>query len=191
MGSTAVGLAAGLEGLAQGLAALGAGLAQGLAGGSSPCGIQFASGTSRVKDKFQFEFSIFVFNFKFLLAKTFAKPHTPRGPFAHTISSSDERRTQCHYLLQHHLRDHYQQMSAMTHQNLFQSVRNGMTTLTLTLKYQSHHYPLREMVKEGWRGGCMIASPIYQPTERWKLTTTPGEYVSISSTFMAEIAKKN
>jgi len=57
-----------------------------LAGGSSPCGIQFASGTSRVKDKFQFEFSIFVFNFKFLLAKTFAKPHTPPVAFAHTIS---------------------------------------------------------------------------------------------------------
>eukprot|EP00670_Eutreptiella_braarudii_P025382 CAMPEP_0174377604 /NCGR_PEP_ID=MMETSP0811_2-20130205/121551_1 /TAXON_ID=73025 ORGANISM="Eutreptiella gymnastica-like, Strain CCMP1594" /NCGR_SAMPLE_ID=MMETSP0811_2 /ASSEMBLY_ACC=CAM_ASM_000667 /LENGTH=126 /DNA_ID=CAMNT_0015529657 /DNA_START=841 /DNA_END=1218 /DNA_ORIENTATION=- len=42
----------------------------------------------------------------------------------------------------------------------------------------------------GLEGGVLIASPIYQPTERWKLTTTPGEYVSISSTFMAEIAKK-
>ena len=32
-----------------------------------------------------------------------------------------------------------------------------MTTLTLTLKYQSHHYHFRmnlpEMVKEGWKGG--------------------------------------
>ena len=58
-------LAAHLEGLARGLAALGAGLAAGLAGGSSPCGKQFASGTSRVK-------------YNFLLAKIFAKPHTLR-----------------------------------------------------------------------------------------------------------------
>ena len=46
-------------------------------------------------------------------------------------------------------------MSAMTHENLLQSVRHGMTalTLTLTLKYQCHHYHfpinLPEMVKEG------------------------------------------
>ena len=49
-------------------------------------------------------------------------------------------------------------MSAMTHQNLLQSVRHGMTTLTLTLKYQSHHYHfpinLPEMVKEGWKEGA-------------------------------------
>ena len=48
-------------------------------------------------------------------------------------------------------------MSAMTHQNLLQSVRHGMTTLTLTLKYQSHHYHfpinLPELVKEGWKEG--------------------------------------
>ena len=85
MGSPAAGWAAGLaatwaaglaallvEALARGLVALGAGLA----GGSSPCGKQFASGTSRMK-------------YDFLLAKTFASPHTPRALFAHTISVSD------------------------------------------------------------------------------------------------------
>ena len=69
MGSPAAGLAAGLEGLAQGLAALDAGLAAGFAAGSSPCGMQFASGTSRVK-------------YDFPLAKMFAKPHIQRAPFA-------------------------------------------------------------------------------------------------------------
>ena len=46
-------------------------------------------------------------------------------------------------------------MSAMTHQNLLQSVRHGMTALTLTLRYQSHHFPMNlpEMVKEGWKEG--------------------------------------
>ena len=72
----AAGLAACLEGLAGHFASLGAGLAAGLTGGSSPCGIQFASGTSRVKCHF-------------LFAKTFAKPHTPGAFFAHTISVSD------------------------------------------------------------------------------------------------------
>ena len=89
MGSPAAGWAAGLaatwaaglaallvEGLARDLAALGAGLAGGLAGGSSPCGKQFASGTTPVK-------------YNFTLAKTFASPHTPRALFAHTISLSD------------------------------------------------------------------------------------------------------
>ena len=66
----AAGLAALLgEGLAGGLAALGAGLAWGLAGGSSPCGMQFALGTSRVK-------------YNLPLAKAFASPHTPRAFFA-------------------------------------------------------------------------------------------------------------
>jgi hypothetical protein len=41
--------------------------------GGSPCGKQFASGTSRV-------------TYNFPLAKTFAKPHTPPVAFAHTIS---------------------------------------------------------------------------------------------------------
>ena len=48
-------------------------------------------------------------------------------------------------------------MSAMTHQNLLQSMRQGMPALTLTLKYQCHHYHfamnLLEMVKEGWKEG--------------------------------------
>ena len=89
MGSPAASRAAGLaatwaaclaarlvEGLAQGLAALGTGLAGGLAGGSSPCGKQFASEKSCVKHNF-------------LLAETFASPHTLRALFAHTISVSD------------------------------------------------------------------------------------------------------
>ena len=85
MGSLAAGLAAnwaaGLaalldEDLPRGLAALGAGLAGGLAGVSSPCGKQFASGTSRAK-------------YNFLLAKTFASPHTQRALFAHIVSVSD------------------------------------------------------------------------------------------------------
>ena len=75
MGSPAAGWAADLsatwaaaltallvEGLARGLAALGAGLARGLSGGSSLCGKQFASGTSRVE-------------YNFPLAKPFASPH--------------------------------------------------------------------------------------------------------------------
>ena len=45
-----------------------------------------------------------------------------------------------------------------------------MTTLTLTLKYQSHHYhfpmTLSEMVKEGWKEGWMILNPKNQPSER-------------------------
>jgi hypothetical protein len=57
----AAGLAARLEGLARGLAAVAAGLAASLAGGSSPCGVHFTSGTSRVK-------------YNFTLAKIFAKP---------------------------------------------------------------------------------------------------------------------
>ena len=84
MGSSAAGLAAtsvaGLaallvEGLARGLATLEAGLAGGLAGGSSPCGKQFASGALHMK-------------YNFPLAKTFTGPHTPRALFAHTISVS-------------------------------------------------------------------------------------------------------
>ena len=83
MGSPAAGWAAGLaatwaaslaallaEGLARGLAAWG------LAAGSSPCGNQLASGTSRSK-------------YNFLLAKLFANPNTPHAPFAHTISVFD------------------------------------------------------------------------------------------------------
>ena len=35
----------------------------------------------------------------------------------------------------------------------------------------------------------MIPNPKNQPSERWKLTTAPGEYVSMSSTFMAELRK--
>ena len=89
MGSPAAGWAAGLaatwaaglatllvEGLAPGLAALGVGLAGGWAGGSSPCGKQFATGTLRMK-------------YNCPLAKTFASPHTPSAFFAHTISVSD------------------------------------------------------------------------------------------------------
>ena len=73
----AAGLAALLGGgLAPGLAALGGGLAGGLAGGSSPCGKQFASGTSHMK-------------YNFPLAKTFASPHTPRAFVAYTSSVSD------------------------------------------------------------------------------------------------------
>ena len=58
-----------------------------------------------------------------------------------------------------------------------------MTTLMLTLKYQSHHYHvpmnLPEMVKEGWKEGWIILNPKNQPSKRWKLTTAPGDYVSI------------
>ena len=77
-------------------------------------------------------------------------------------------------------------MSAMTHQNLSQSVRHGMTTLTLTLKYQSHHYHFRmnlpKMVKGVWKEGYMIPNPKNQRSERWKLTTAPGDYVNIIDT---------
>ena len=38
------------------------------------------------------------------------------------------------------------------------------------------------------RGPRILADTILL-SERWKLTTAPGEYVSISSTFIAEIAK--
>ena len=53
-----------------------------MAGGSSPCGKQFASGTSRRK-------------YNFPLAKTFASPHTPRALFAHTISVSNALSLSC------------------------------------------------------------------------------------------------
>ena len=57
-------------------------LGRGLAGGSSPCGRQFASGTSRA-------------TYNLPLAKTFASPHTPRALFAHTISVSDAPSLSC------------------------------------------------------------------------------------------------
>ena len=75
--------------------------------------------------------------------------HLP-NPIRHEqpLPTQSQCRTHCHCLLQHHLGDYYQQMLAMTHQNLLQSVRHGMTALTLTLKYQSHHchFPMNLLV---------------------------------------------
>ena len=43
----------------------------------------------------------------------------------HPLLTLSQCRTHCRCLLQHHLGDHYQQMSAMTHQDPLQSVRHG------------------------------------------------------------------
>ena len=39
--------------------------------------------------------------------------------------------------------------------------------------------------------GPRIRADTMLPSERWKLTTAPGEYVSMPSTFMAELRKTN
>ena len=67
--------------------------------------------------------------YNFPLAKSFGRL------FADTISVSDALSLSC----SHHLGDHFQQMSKIRHQNLWHPVKHQMMTLTLTLKYLSHH----------------------------------------------------
>ena len=63
--------------------------------------------------------------YNFLWAK-----HLP-NPILHAHSLSTQSRCHCHGLLPHHLGDHHQHMSTMTHQNLCDPVRHWTLTLTL------------------------------------------------------------
>ena len=156
----AAGLAARLEGLAQGLAALGAGLAAGLGfvpsthkAGTALMGCSFIQSSG---------FRVHASVGKNICEKPMHHEHP--------LPTQSQCRTHCHCLLQHHLGDHYQQMSAMTHQNLLQSVRHGMTalTLSLTLKYQSHHYhfpmnlpvPIHRVHSLPTQSQCLMHCPI-------------------------------
>ena len=75
--------------------------------------------------------------YSFPLAKTFAKPHTPQALVAHTHSLSVGRTVTVFFnttwgtTINRCRRQHI---------GMCWSARHGMTTLTLTLKYQSHHY---------------------------------------------------
>ena len=123
----AAGLAARLEGLAQGVAALEAGLAAAL--GFVPS--THKAGTALIGCSF---IQSSGFRVHASVGKNICQTPYSTVHHEHPLPTQSQCRTHCHCLLQHHLGDHYQQMSAMTHQNLSQSVRHGMTALALTLR---------------------------------------------------------